>query len=102
MIAVEREQQSSKDKKAVALQYDQEQTEGAPRLVAVGEGYLAEKIIKIAQEENVPIVEDCEVVSKLVHFPVGAEIPEELYQAVAKILVYLYKLDQEQERKGKG
>ncbi len=98
-MKVEKEKQSTTDKKAVAIQYDQEQTEGAPRLVAVGEGYLAEKIIEIAQQEKVPIVENCEVVSKLVHFPVGAEIPEELYQAVAQILVYLYKLDQEQERK---
>ncbi|HHZ16631.1 MAG TPA: EscU/YscU/HrcU family type III secretion system export apparatus switch protein [Peptococcaceae bacterium] len=87
--------QTIRHKKAVALQYDQEQVEGAPRLVAVGEGYLAEKIIEIAQKENVPIVENQEVVSKLIHFPVGAEIPEELYQAVAEILVYLYRLEKE-------
>jgi len=99
-MKVEKEKQISKDRKAVALQYDQEQIEGAPRLVAVGEGYLAEKIIEIAQQEKVPIVENHEIVSKLVRFPVGAEIPEELYQAVAQVLVYLYKLDQDQERKG--
>jgi len=99
MSRMKKEERSMAGKKAVALHYSQEQTEGAPRLVAVGEGYIAEKIIEIAQREKVPIVENHEVVSKLVRFPVGAEIPAELYQAVARILVYLYKL--EQERGGK-
>ena len=82
------------DKKAVALKYD-EKTNDAPRLIAVGEGHLAEKIIEIAKKENVPLVENTEVVSKLVHLPVGVEIPQELYEAVARILIFVYKLDEE-------
>ncbi len=99
MIVMKSVKKIKQPKKAVALQYELEQQEGAPRLIAVGEGYLAEKIIELAQTEEIPIVENHELVSKLVHFPVGVEIPQELYEAVAKILVYLYKL--EQERKGK-
>lgn len=99
MNMMKKDERINAGKKAVAIQYAKEQTEGAPRLVAVGEGYIAEKIIEIARRKKVPIVENGEVVSKLVRFPVGAEIPVELYQAVAQILVYLYKL--EQERGGK-
>lgn len=95
---MKKEKLGKAEKKAVALQYEQNQTVGAPRLIAVGEGYLAEKIIEIAQREKVPIVENYEVVSKLVSFPLGAEIPEEIYQAVAQILVFLYQL--ERERRG--
>jgi flagellar biosynthesis protein len=82
-------------KKAAALQYDSVQKEGAPRLIAVGEGYLAEKIIELAQKGNIPLVEDTEIVNKLVQLPVGVEIPRELYEAVARILIYIYKLDRE-------
>jgi len=82
------------DKKAVALKYD-DKKDCAPRLIAVGEGYLAEKIIELAKKENIPLVKNTEVVSKLVHLPVGVEIPTELYEAVARILIFIYKLDQE-------
>lgn len=92
---LKQEKTIKKDKKAAALQYDLEQKEGAPRLIAVGEGHLAEKIIQRAKEEHIPLVEDKEIVSKLVQLPVGVEIPRELYEAVAGILVYIYKLDKE-------
>jgi flagellar biosynthesis protein len=84
-----------KRKKAAALKYDLEQKEGVPRLIAVGDGYVAEKIIEVAKKEKIPLVEDVEVVNKLVPLPVGAEIPENLYEAVARILIFIYKLEQE-------
>ncbi|MDD2211587.1 MAG: EscU/YscU/HrcU family type III secretion system export apparatus switch protein [Clostridia bacterium] len=84
-----------KRKKAAALKYDLEQEEGVPRLIAVGDGYVAEKIIEVAKKERIPLVEDVEVVSKLVCLPVGAEIPEELYEAIARILIFIYKLERE-------
>lgn len=84
-----------KRKKAAALKYDLEQQEGAPRLIAVGDGYVAEKIIEVAKKEKVPVVEDVEVVNKLVPLPLGAEIPEDLYEAVAGILAFIYKLEQD-------
>ena len=82
-------------RQAVALEYDQEHSKGAPRVVAVGEGWVAEKIIALAKEHNVPIHEDVEVVARLVKITPGSEIPAELYQAVAKVLIFLYQLDKE-------
>ncbi|MFY9174185.1 MAG: EscU/YscU/HrcU family type III secretion system export apparatus switch protein [Peptococcia bacterium] len=86
-------------RQAVALQYDKANAKkGAPRVVAVGEGRLAEKIIEIAQEHNVPLYEDVQVVARLVKVSLGDEIPAELYQAVAKILFFLYQLDEEKQQ----
>lgn len=83
-------------RQAVALHYNQEEPKkGAPRVVAVGEGWLAEKIIAVAKENNVPLYEDVQVVARLVHSSLGSEIPPDLYQAVAKILIFLYQLDEE-------
>jgi flagellar biosynthesis protein len=80
-------------KKAVAIQYNEEIP--VPKVVAVGQGVIAEKIIEAAIAYDVPIVEDKEVVAKLVQLPLGVEIPEEMYEAVAKILAFLYKMDYE-------
>ncbi len=81
-------------KKAVALQYEKEHTQGAPKVVAVGEGLIADNIIKTAKEHDVPLYEDVELVAKLVRLPLDTEIPSELYKAVAEILAFLYKLDE--------
>ncbi len=87
-------------RQAVALHYDKEEYKrGAPRVVAVGEGWLAEKIIAVAREHNVPIQEDAEVVARLVKVAPGSEIPPELFQAVARILMFLYQLEEEKKRK---
>ncbi|MGI6783782.1 MAG: EscU/YscU/HrcU family type III secretion system export apparatus switch protein [Aminivibrio sp.] len=81
---------------AAAIEYDEKQDE-APRLVASGKGYVAEKIIELAREADVPVVEDAMLVSALMVLELGEEIPAELYEAVAKILAFIYKLD-----KGEG
>ena len=80
-------------KQAVALKYGEEIT--VPKVVAIGQGHIAEKIIEAAEAHDVPIVEDTEVVSKLVQLPLGSEIPEEMYEAVAGILAFLYRMDGE-------
>jgi flagellar biosynthesis protein len=85
-------------KKAVALSYEKEQQTGAPKIVAVGEGYIAEKIMLLAKESNVPIVEDFELVGKLVKYPIGTDIPPELFEAVAKILAFIYRIEEENKR----
>lgn len=87
-------------KQAVALEYNEEKGKSVPKIIAVGEGYIAEKIIALARENNVPLYEDIEVVQKLVRFPPGTEIPPQLYEAVAKIIAYLYQLEnQKKEQK---
>jgi len=77
-------------KKAAALKY--ERGEGVPKVVAKGEGSVAEKIVELARESGVPVLEDRELVELLIGVEVGKEIPPELYKAVAKILAYVYRL----------
>ncbi|MDI9370245.1 MAG: flagellar biosynthesis [Synergistaceae bacterium] len=84
--------QGKKRAKAAAVQYDQK-TDDAPRLLASGEGFIAERIIEIARQADVPVVEDAALVSALLVLELGEEIPGELYEAVAKVLAFVYKLD---------
>lgn len=77
---------------AVALKYDPE-TMNAPRVVAKGQRLIAEKIKALAKEFGVPIVEDKPLARSLFHMAaIGAEIPVELYRAVAEVLSYVYRL----------
>ena len=86
------EQDKSKQRKAVALRYDTER-DGAPRIVAKGQRLVADKIIAAAREHNIHIHEDPELVNLLSQLDVHAEIPEELYGAVAEILAFVYRLN---------
>ncbi|MCP4745093.1 MAG: flagellar biosynthesis protein FlhB [Desulfobacteraceae bacterium] len=83
---------SKEIKKAAALRYQQGQ-EDAPRVVAKGRGKVAEKIVQIAGQHQVPIVEDSNLVQMLEALDVDMEIPPDLYHAVAEILVFVYKLN---------
>lgn len=85
-------------KKAAALRYDYKK-ESAPRVLAKGEGPIAEKIVDIATEAKIPIVEDAALVSALLVLELGEEIPPELYQAVAKILSFLYNINKKEALK---
>ncbi|NLJ74237.1 MAG: flagellar biosynthesis [Firmicutes bacterium] len=81
-------------RKAVALRYNPRRNE-APQVVASGYGPLAEKIIQIARESKVPLFENKDLVRALLAIPVGEEIPPELYEVVAQVLVFVYGLDQQ-------
>jgi len=72
------------------LRYDKER--GAPRVVAKGEGNVAERIVEIARESGIPVLEDRALVSLLMEVDLGKEIPPELYKAVAKVLAYVYRI----------
>ena len=78
-------------KKAVALRYDPEKDK-APVVVAKGQGSLAERIIEMAKKEGIPVVEDRELVEALVRIDVFEEIPPVLYEAVAKVLVFVRRI----------
>ncbi len=73
-------------KKAVALKYDESQS--APIIVASGLGYMAEKIVEVANEHNLPVYEDNSLSNVLTQLELGTPIPEELYKAVVDIYVY--------------
>lgn len=79
---------------AAALKYDR-RTMRAPALTAKGEGYVARKIVERAMEADVPIVEDAALVSALMSLELGEEVPAELYQVVARVLTWVYRLDKE-------
>lgn len=77
---------------AVALKYDSS-TMNAPKLVAKGEGKIAERIRNLASEHKVPILEHKELAGKLYSLvEIGHEIPPDLYKRVAEILAHIYRL----------
>ncbi len=79
-------------KKAAALKYDPEH-DAAPIISAVGSGYVADKIIEKAEEHGVPIIEDKPMSEVLSALSVGDVIPQELYEAVAQLLVFVGEYD---------
>ena len=78
-------------KRAVALQYGPD--DAAPVVVASGMGYLAERIVEVAQESGVPVYEDDSLATILSQLNLGQQIPEELYQAIVEIYVYFLNFD---------
>lgn len=79
-------------KKVAAIRYDENQM--APEVVAKGSGVVAENILNVAKEENIPVVENKELVEELSKIELGDHIPPELYQIVAEVLVFVSDLDE--------
>jgi flagellar biosynthesis protein len=82
----------NKSSKAVALRYDK-QEDPAPRVVAKGKGYLADKIIDVAREHDIPLYKNKNLVQVLEALDLETEIPPELYRAVAEVLAFIYRLN---------
>lgn len=78
--------------RAAALSYDPGEND-VPILAAFGEGYLAQKIVEVAKESGVPVLPDPSLSSMLSKLSVGDEIPPEMYEAVAKVLVFVSEVD---------
>ena len=76
---------------ATALAYTPGE-EGAPRVVASGQGKIAEKILALAKQHGIPIHEDPALAAALAMVNPGDEIPPELYTVVASVLVYIYRV----------
>lgn len=87
-----------KSDKAVALEYTPEDL--APKVKASGKGLIAERIIDIAKENGIPIVEDPALVEVLSRLSIDSIIPPELYQIVAEVLAYVYAIDREIAKAG--
>ena len=81
----------SRRTRAVALGYDAGRDE-APRLLASGEGLIADKIIALARDNGIPIREDPALAAALATVDLGAAIPPELYAVVAEVLAYVYRV----------
>ena len=74
---------------AVALHYNQID---APTISAKGVGDIADMILKIAEENNIPLHEDKDLVTLLSKLELGDEIPEVLYRAIAEVISFAYML----------
>lgn len=81
----------AEDRSAIALEY--EKGDVAPKVIATGKGYLAEKIIDKAEEYDIPIHQDAKLAKSLGDIELGEYIPRELYQVVAEVLVYVDSMD---------
>ena len=87
-----------KKKRAVALRY--RSSEAAPRIVAKGVDRIAEMILQIAREHGIHIENDPLLAQTLMGFEVGDYIPEEIYEVVAQILAFVYKLKLGEDKNG--
>lgn len=85
------DEQKNKKKKAAAIKYDI--GDSAPTVLAKGQGLIADKILEKAEEVDLPIYRDPELVDELTKLNIGDYIPEELYKVVAEILVFVTDLD---------
>jgi len=83
---------------AVVLRY-QPKHDHAPKLVAKGRGYLAEKILELARRYNVPVRQDKNLLQVLSRLDLNEEIPAEVYKAVAEILAFIYRVSSQALKK---
>lgn len=79
---------------AVALRYERDQM-AAPTVVAKGAELMAAQIRKIAEESQVPVMRDVPLARSLYELEIDDEVPEELYESVAVVLRWVYKLAEE-------
>ncbi len=84
-------------KEAVALSYNPLNAD-IPKVIAKGKGKIAENILEQAKAHNIPIQEDPNLVQLLGQLDLNEAIPEELYQAVAEVFAFIYRLDQLYEK----
>ncbi len=89
------EKPEKKQRKAVSLDY--EETEQAPRVSAKGEGELARLIIELAEEHNVPLHRDPDLTEVLYKLDLDEQIPPSLYEAVAEVFAFLYRLNRREK-----
>ncbi len=82
-------------KKTVALKYNDDLP--APLVISKGERRLAEKILRIAKKNDIAVVEMPELLENLYELSIGSVIPEDLYEIVADILLFVYNIQEKNE-----
>lgn len=87
------------NKKAVALNIDSK--EKIPKILAKAKGQLVKQLIEIADNNNIEVYKDSDLVETLDAFEVGQIIPEDLYKTIAEILVYSYNINDDLKEKYK-
>jgi flagellar biosynthesis protein len=84
-----------KRRKVAALKYKPNE-DAAPKVVAKGSGWLAERILEVAKDNRIPLKEDRQLVEVLSAIDLNREIPPELYKAVAEILAFVYRMSKKE------
>ncbi|HBY20212.1 MAG: hypothetical protein A2Y24_00150 [Clostridiales bacterium GWE2_32_10] len=79
-------------KKVAAISYDKDDI--APKVVAKGQGHVAENILKKSEEHDIPVVKDERLMKMMDNIDIGDYIPEELYEVVAEVLAFVVRLDE--------
>jgi flagellar biosynthesis protein len=87
-------------KAAIAIRYDMDRDK-APLVLASGRGPIAEEILRVADDNKIPLYEDPELAKLLAKLELDSEIPPELYTLVAEVLFFVYKLDRMAEKREK-
>lgn len=96
-----KEQPAGGEKKtAIAIRYDMDRDK-APLVLASGRGPIAEEILRVADDNQIPLYEDPELAKLLAKLELDSEIPPELYTLVAEVLFFVYKLDRMAEKREK-
>ncbi|WP_227935794.1 EscU/YscU/HrcU family type III secretion system export apparatus switch protein [Alkalihalobacillus deserti] len=80
-------------KKAIALRYQADKDE-SPKVIGKGQGIMADEIISLAKEHHIPIQEDPSLIQMLSQLEVNQSIPPELYEVVAEVFAFIYRIDQ--------
>ncbi len=80
-------QYKDKSKHAVALKYDANKN-NAPVVIASGSGYIADRVVEMAEESGVPVYRDDSLSVLLSQLDIGSEIPEELFGSIVDIYIY--------------
>lgn len=84
---------SNAKQQATALKYAIDRENSAPIVVASGMGVVAQKIVDVAMENNVPIYEDDSLAALLSQLEVGTQVPPSLFQAIVDIYAYFLNYD---------
>ena len=84
----------SSERQAIALNWNPH-LDAVPSVSATGSGALADEIIRIAKENNIPIREDRDLVQILSLLDIGEAIPNEVHTAIAEILAFIYWTNQQ-------
>ena len=81
-----------KIKAAIALKYDSDE-DIAPKVIAKGDNFIAKNMVEKAEELDIPIYRDEKIVHQLRNLEINDNIPQELYEAIAQVLIFITKLD---------
>jgi flagellar biosynthesis protein len=80
-----------KRKKAAAVEYNKGYT--APVVTAIGFGEIADKILSIAKDNDIPVIENNMLAEELCKLNINEDIPLDLYKPVAEIIAFIYKVN---------